>query len=188
MRRGACLRKAVLSLLCVCLLAGCSREEPVEAGLARVDPSLAPTSVVRNTLQVRPNTSRETQLAFANAGPDSLLVDGRLWEIRRADKLIATIQIGTLRPRVQVEKEDVRRGIVGQILTGKVSSIRVDGLEIYFATSRDKTVYVWFGRGLFEVLQIKSKTPKPEEILRGILEHQRTVPAWRPLTVSSGSS
>lgn len=151
----------------------------------RVDPALAPATVSHN-LALHPNTAPATVDAFANAGEQSLVADGRLWEIRRADRLVGTLQITTVVDKVDLRRAENRDKIVRQILSGSVVRLRIEGVEVFHATSGGgKAVYIWFGDGIFEVVQLRDRQLEEidgyTDVVTDIIRHQATVPAWKPL-------
>lgn len=155
---------------------------------AEVDPKLAPTALDAN-LKLYENRDRRTIHAFANAGKRSLVADGRIWEIRRADRLIGTLQIATVLPEVDLMKSNLRDSLVRQILPGSLSSIRIGDVEVFTSEVNGKAVYVWFGKRLFEVLQLRDRATKDfEPLATQVIDHQATVPSWEPLPELVGAS
>lgn len=133
---------------------------------------------------VVPKDDEATRAAFAGAGEDALISDGRMWEIRDADRLVATLQITTMGESVDLGEADARRQIVSQIVSGSVSRIRVADLEVYSAKVDDKVVFVWFGARLLQVLQTKGIDDKAEPLLTELIRHQQGLPAWEPLPLT----
>jgi hypothetical protein len=148
---------------------------------AAVEAALAPDEV-GDGLRLHPNETEETLTAFANAGERSLVADGRIWEIRRADRLVGTLQISTVLPDVDLSKPELKDALVRQIIPGSLTSIRIGSTEVFTAVVDEKAVFVWFGKGLYEVLQLKDRTIEDfEAIATDVIEHQETLPAWEPL-------
>lgn len=148
-----------------------------------VDPALAPTAIQAGNLKLFENTDTSTRKAFADAGRTALFADGRLWELRRADQLVGTLQISTVDSKVNLARSKTRADIVGQILTAPIR-IRIADVEVSAAAAEDHASYVWFGRRLVEILTLKGvKDAKPEDVLAGIITHEQTVNAWEPLPV-----
>jgi len=153
-----------------------------------VDPKLAPPAIGTN-LKLYENRDRRTIHAFANAGKRSLVADGRIWEIRRADRLIGTLQISTVLPTVDLTKDTLRDSMVRQILPGSLSSIRIGDVEVFTSEVNGKAVYVWFGKRLFEVLQLRDRATKDfEPLATQVIDHQATIPSWEPLPNLVGTS
>ncbi|HVM54456.1 MAG TPA: hypothetical protein VM262_14790 [Acidimicrobiales bacterium] len=164
------------------VLAACGDGEQEVAVPTRVDAALAP-EVVHGDLKLYENRDEETVAAFANAGARSLVSDGKVWEIRRADRLVGALQVTTVLPTVDLSEEAVRSTIVRQIIPGAQTRIRIDAVEVYTTEINDKAVFVWFGDGLYQVLQIKDAQLDGayEEVATDVIRHQATVPAWKPL-------
>ena len=168
------------------LLVACGDDEEVAETPPRVDVALAPPELEGN-LKLYENTAEETVAAFANVGETSLLADGRIWELRRADRLVGTLQISTVLPRVELTDQDVRESMVRHILSGAVERIRIDDVEVYTTLVNDKAVFLWFGANVYEVLQLKdAKIEDYEAVAAQIIRHQATVPSWLPLPDSIG--
>lgn len=152
---------------------------------ARVEPALAPAAVGTN-LALHENTAPATVDGFANAGEKALISDGKLWEIRRADRLVGTLQITTLLPEVDVREEDVRNKITQQILVGSMLRLRIEGIEVVTSqTGGGKSLFVWFGDQMLVVVALRDRQLEEAEAYEGIIgdiiRHQATVPAWKPL-------
>jgi hypothetical protein len=163
-------------------LSACSDGTSEQPIAARVADELAPAGIGENLL-LHENRDESTVAAFANLGPDSLLADGRIWEIRRKDRLIGTLQISTVLPEVDLYDVDERDRIAQQVIPGQLTRLRVEGVEVYAAENGDKALYVWFGENVFEIMQIKDTRleGKFESLLAAVLTHQSTVDAWKPL-------
>jgi hypothetical protein len=125
----------------------------------------------------------ETVKAFANAGERSLVADGRLWEIRKGARLVGALQISTVKQKVDLAEAHRRDSIVGEILVGNADRIRVGDVEIFTSAANDKVVYLWFGDGMFEVLQLKGDELDHEQVLTDVIEHQDGMESWRPLAI-----
>jgi hypothetical protein len=170
----------VLAGMLVASAAACGSDATTVAP-AEVDPKLAPAALDTN-LKLYENRDRRTIHAFANAGKRSLVADGRIWEIRRADRLIGTLQISTVLPEVDLRKDHLRDSLVRQILPGSLSSIRIGDVEVFTSEVNGKAVYVWFGTRLFEVLQLRDRGTKDfEPLATQVIDHQATLPSWEPL-------
>lgn len=177
------IRRAVIIAVAIGTLAACGSggDEPTAAPPS-VDESLAPAKVGED-LKLYESTAKETVRAFANVGDSSLVSDGRLWEIRRADRLIGALQLTTVLPDVELTREKTRSAIVSQILPGTSSRIRVGDEEVHTTTVNDKAVFVWFGRDIYVVLQIKDREldGKYDAIAEEVIAHQVASEAWQPL-------
>ena len=179
--------RVVLAVAGLAVLAACGGESASVAP-AEVDPALAPSALAGN-LRLYENRDRETITAFANAGDRTLVADGRIWEIRRADRLIGTLQISTVLPRVDLTEGRIRDTIVRQVLTGGLSSIRIGDVEVFTSTTNDKAVYVWFGAHMFQVLQLRDRGVEDfEPFATEVIDHQATLESWEPLPELLGTN
>ena len=167
-------------LLAVAAVTGCGHSAP-----APPDPvplSLAPTSVLAGSLHLYRNTAPDTLAAFRQDAKDALIADGKLWEIRRADRLIGTLEIATVKPNVNLERPSVRKNMTTPILVGQTSDIRLSGQEVSVVSSDDGvSTVVWFGKGLFEVLQVKDTVVTGPQLAQAIIDYEQTRPEWSPL-------
>ena len=183
-------RRLVLGTLAALLVlsAAACGDKSATVAPSEVDPKLAPSALDTN-LKLYENRDRHTIRAFANAGKRSLVADGRIWEIRRADRLIGTLQISTVLPEVDLEKDKLRDSMVRQILPGSLSSIRIGDVEVFTSEVNGKAVYVWFGKRLFEVLQLRDRAIKDfEPLATQVIDHQTTQASWEPLPDLVGAS
>jgi hypothetical protein len=174
-------RRSTASLLLGALvLAGCGKQaapppDPVPVGLA-------PATVLNNDLQLHLNDSSETVAAFHQDDNLSLISDGKLWEVRRSDRLVGTLEIATLKPNVDVARSSVREHITKPILVGATSSLRLAGQEVTTVTREDGvSPLVWFGKGLMEIVQLKDQQVTGPRLAQAIIEYQQTQSAWSPL-------
>lgn len=124
--------------------------------------------------------------AFTTLGPRALVADGRLWAIRvgLTDRLIGTLQISTMKLKVDLTDPKQRASVISNIIPGAKENIGVGNLDVVRSTSDDKAVYVWFGRDMFEVLQLKRSAKDPidaEKVLAEVIGFQTTHPLWKGL-------
>ena len=179
------MRRAIVSVaLAFAVIAGagaCGDDAPPVVTPKRVDPKLAPAEVAGG-IALHENKDKTTRHALANPGDGALMADGRIWELRRADRLVGTLQISTVLPRFDLRRSDIREGMVSQILPASPTRIRIDGIEIFATRSDDRAQFLWFGADTYEVLQLKDKELDFETVVRDVIAHQRKIPAWKPLT------
>lgn len=168
-------------LVVVTLLAGCGRGDGVTEAPERVPVDLVPDRLLDGKLGTFENRKPSTLKTFANAGPTSLVADTRVWEIRRGDRLVATLQISTVSEKVDLLDEDVRQRFADQLIVGQSSRIRSGDVEVFTASVDDKTIFLWFASNLYEVMQTKDRDLEPEELLADLLEHQHDSKGWKPL-------
>ena len=172
----------LVAVALVAVLAGCGGGGEVEVAPPRVADTLAPAEVAGG-LKLYENTAESTRKAIADAGERTLAADARIWEIRRADRLVGALQITTVLPQVDLRDAEVRRAIGRQIIPGAVTRIRIDAIEVLTREVNDKAVFLWFGDGMYEVLQVKDRElqGRYEDVAAAVIRHQATVPAWKPL-------
>ena len=174
------MRAVVIAALLAGVLSGCAKEVPVAP--VPVPTLLAPGTVLGGTLQLHLNSAKETRAAFHQDDHLSLISDGQLWEIRRADRLIGTLQIATVKPGIDLTRGSVRDHFTKPILVGATSTIRLAGQEVSTVTRSDGvSTMVWFGKGLFEVVQVKDPVVTGAQLAQAIIEHQQTRTEWSPL-------
>ena len=167
-------------LLAVLLVSGC--QDKPKAAPRPVPTALAPKSVIGGTLGLYLNTAPGTERAFRQDADKSLIDQGKLWEIRRKDRLIGTLEIATVKPDVNLAKDNVRRQFTAPILVGARNDIRVLGQEVDMVQGEGGlSTLVWFGKGLFLVLQVKDQVVSAPDLAQAILEHQQSRPEWVPL-------
>ena len=167
----------VLSLV----LAACGGESDETVTPKRVPDDLVPGQYLDEGLLALENTDESTLDALANARDTTLAADTRVWEIRRGQRLVATLQISSVLPKVDLLDEDVRDRFVGQVIPGQVSRLRSGDVEVFTTSVDDKTTYLWFGSELFEILQTKDRALEPEELLAAVVAFQDDKEGWVPL-------
>lgn len=180
------MRGGLRAVMCVLAVSGavtaCGGGQKPPPPIA-VDAALAPEAVAPGNLKLFENTDTSTRKAFADAGQTALFADGRLWEIRRADRLVGTLQISTVVDKVDLRKSKTRNDIVAQILTAPIR-IRVHDVEVSATAAEDHGSYVWFGRHIVEILTLKGvKDAKLDDVLAAIIAHEQTVKSWVPLPI-----
>ena len=174
-------RRLLLASVLWIVVAACGGDEdaaPVRVP-SKVPASLVPSALTNGALTLTQDD--QARKAFAELGDRALIADGRLWQIRQGEQLVATLQVSTMKPKVDLRNEAERASIVKHILPGTRQEIDVNGQTVAMSDSNDKTVYVWFGRDLFQVLQVKSTKLDPEAIVRDLVGFQSTSPDWKGL-------
>ena len=166
------MRRVVLGCALLLALAACGNggDGPLVA------PPSVPTGIVPATLGEGLTVHEFTpaRARFASAGESSLVADGRVWAIRRGQTLVGTLQVSTVKPDVSVVDADDRKAIVGGVMTGiAYETVEVGDTKVIASTAADKSLYLWFGPNLFEVLQVKSTKVVPDEIAAELIEFQQ---------------
>ena len=154
------------------LFAACGNSAAVEAPPPKVPAELAPKSIQQGALKLYENKSPTTQKAFRHGDPHVLVGEGRLWEIRDHQRLVGALEIATVKSKVRLRSSKVRKGIVSDVMPGRVDELTVGDVTVYATTSNDKVVYMWFGKKLFEILQLKGSTLDPEGLLTDLVAYQ----------------
>ena len=154
--RSRAVRWAAAAAVSLSLLAGaCGGDPPVVAKPESVPDGLVPEKVADGALAFYENTTDGVKNAFANAGKESLAADGRMWELRKNDRLIGTLQLSTLMPDVKLDNKRHRDQILKQIMPATVDEIVLGDTTVWTTGSADKNSYLWFGEGMFAVLTLK---------------------------------
>ena len=150
-------------------------------------PSKVALELVPDTLNdgaFRVAEDEKAREAFSTVGSEALVADGRLFAIRDGDRLVGTLQLSTMKTRVDLTDEDQRESVISNVIPGSRATISVGPVSVIQAAGADKTVFVWFGRDMFQVLQLKPTTASPfdpEKVLSEIITHQTAQEAWDPL-------
>lgn len=159
---------------------GSDKKEPSSAAPPpKVPTVLVPPSLVDGTLTL--TDDRQARKTFSKLGERALVADGGLWQVRQGDRLVATLQIATVKTKVDLTDAEQRRAIVRHILPGSRQDIDVEGVTVSMSEAADKTIFVWFARDLFQVMQVKTTKLDPEKILSDLVAFQVESPAWRSL-------
>ena len=162
-------------------LAGCGDDGSTEDVMIpeKVDTSLAPAALSGGALSLREDN--DATKAFGRLPDNALVADGRLYAIRDGDRLVATLQMSTLVPEVDLTEPGRYQEIADKLLPGVKSELSVADVPVFEFATEDKTVYVWFGRQMFQVLQLKGLGVEPEKVLAELIDHQLAQKAWEPL-------
>ena len=152
------MRRALVVTLAVGVLGACGRGDGASIGPpARVPRDIVPASLaVGPGLTVVPNTSKEVKRAFAVKGAKSLAYDGAVWEIRLGAQLVGVLQITSLNDRVDTTEPDDRKAVRRDVLTGSQNAFDVATTPVWTTKDAGRATYVWFGRQMLGILQMKS--------------------------------
>lgn len=163
-------------------LSGCGSPAP-KLVAAKVPLTLAPPTLPGGlNLSEYPSDRK----AFANAGKDSLVADGRLWEIHQGHLLVGTLEIATVITDVSLKNRADRAQILDGAMVGAAPvSINVDGVGVAVASAPQRTMYVWFGHSVFEVLQLDDQRIDPEKVLNNVIGYQQGTGLLSPLPLPS---
>lgn len=175
--------RSVLVLAVLVPLAACGggSGKKVEAALP-VPVEIVPTTLTDFGLTLQPNTDQETADAFTTAGPNALVGDGKVWELRAADRLVGALQLSTLKSRVNPAREADRKAVLGQILPGTNERIDIAGQPVWTAKgSQTKAMYVFFGAHSLGILQLKGKGLEVDRISADLIARIASQPLWDAL-------
>lgn len=176
-------------VVAVALLGACGKDAPEVVAPLPVPDGLVPATVQSDSLAFYETTLPGATEAFANAGEDSLASDGRLWELRKGDRLIGVLQLTTLLPEVDLLDTGNRDAIVKQLLPTARDRIDIGDVAVWSSTTAGKSTFVWFGDGLFSLLTMKPATDdaiEPEAVLQDVLDHMVAADAWKYVYFDEG--
>jgi hypothetical protein len=102
-----------------------------------------------------------------------------VWELRKADRLVGTIELVTLDPtRADTRDAGDRSDIRAQILAGTQSQLDFDGMPVWAAKDGDRELYVWYGRQVLGVLQVKADELDADETVTQVVTSIVGDEAW----------
>lgn len=167
--------------LMLSFLASCGTGEAEVLTPRAVADGLVPDTIAGGRLAFAETKVEEARLAFTEAGDDSLASDGRLWELRIGDRLVGVLQLTTLDHDVDLQDDNDRESIVKQLLPTARDRFDVGDVTIWSTASQGKTIYLWFGRGMFALFTLKPASGDevdPETTLAALLDHMVATDAW----------
>ena len=139
------------------VLGGCGGTSHTIGPPPRVPVAAVPAALtIGPGLTVTPNTTKQIAKAFAAVGKTTLAHDGKVWELRAGSQLVGVLQLTSLNQRVDTTKADDRNAVLRQILAGSQSEFEVATTPVWTANDAGRGTYVWFGRQMLGVLQVKS--------------------------------
>jgi hypothetical protein len=170
-RRSRRWRTAPVLAVAAATLAACG-SAPLPPPPTPVPSGLVPSTLLDGQLGLEEFSPART--TFANAGSSSLVADGRLWQLRRGATLVGTLQVATLKPTLSTAKAADRKDVLDSVLTGApYETIDVQDVPVAQATNADRTLYVWFGAKMFEVLQLKGSKVDPDQVVEALIGAER---------------
>ncbi|HUP85452.1 MAG TPA: hypothetical protein VM143_07275 [Acidimicrobiales bacterium] len=180
---GRAVHAVWLLALVVGLAGGCGEEKPVVKPQS-VPEGIAPPRVQNGEYAFFESELPQVKSAFANAGVNSLVADGRLYEMRRADRLVGVLQVSTVLPELDLADTKLRNQVIGQIMPAVRDRITVGDVVVFSSEANNKTVFLWFEKDMFNLLTIKPGSEDQldaEGVLTEVLDHQTSLPEWDPL-------
>lgn len=163
---------AAFATVVVSVVAGCGSQTGPLVKPASVPEDIVPKTVSGDLTLTEFDPARTT---FAKAGPTSLVADGKVWAIRKGETLVGTLQVSAVKPDVSVTKSRDRQAILDGVMTGtSYETIDLGDVKVAASTAADKTIYLWFGPDLFEVLQVKGTKADPDTIAADLIEYQQS--------------
>jgi hypothetical protein len=175
-------------LLAGLALSGCGRTVPKAQPAPPLPSSAVPThlSVLTSRVVVKPNRDKQTSQAFRAVGSSSLVQQAGVWELRKGVRLVGTLELATLDTRrVDTAKDKDRTAIRQQILAGDPVEFDVAGLPVWSAKDDDRVVYVWYGRQVLGVLQVKADSLDPEETVQQLVSELTSQRGWPALPLDA---
>jgi hypothetical protein len=166
---------------------GCGGDDAApEVKPASVPEDLVPPAVQDNRFAFYESQLPQVKQSFADAGDDSLAADGELWELRKGDRLVGSLQLTTLMPEVDLADEDHRNAILSQLLPTNRDQFLVDEVRVWSTSSNNKTIYLWFGRDLYALMTLKGGSEDeldPERVLGEVVAYNVASDDWKPLYI-----
>lgn len=163
---------ALLGGLALLVPSACSSAPPVHRSEAKVPLRLIPTQIAGGlTVSEYPGDAK----AFADAGPDSLVADGHLWEIHQGHLLVGTLEAATVVHSVSLASVSDRTNILdGAIVGSPPVSVQIDGVQVAVASAPQRSTYVWFGREVFQVLQLDDHDVNSSSVAAAVIGYEQS--------------
>jgi hypothetical protein len=176
-------RRVAALVLVLVAAAGCTASSHRAAAPPELPASVVPARLaVSGGIVVQPNTAKEITDALASPGPKSLVVEARMWELRKGDRLVGALQVATLDSRrVDTALAEDRDAIRSQILAGDPSELAIADLPVWSVKDGDRVLDVWFGRQVLCVLQVKEKDIDHEDALTELVTAIANAKDWPEL-------
>src|SRR4051794_13211862 len=182
------MRRSVLAVVVAALVVvgfgACGGDPPPPPKPKAVPDGLVPDAVQGGSYAFYESTLPQVKSAFANAGKNSLVADGRMWELRKADRLVGILQVSTLLPTVDLHDDGNRNQVINQILPTARDRLTVGDVTVFVSTAKEKFVYLWFSDQTFHLLTIKPGSGDDidrERVMTEVLDHETQSPHWTPI-------
>jgi hypothetical protein len=138
---------------------------------AGVPGRVAPARV--GEVELRPEPTVEK--AFAEAGPSTILAEGRLLSVRRGDDLEGSLQVAAFKPGITAAEGRVRRAVVRSIGRGQFRLTRIGSLRAYVLDLPEQRFLLWFppdGR-TYDLLVTRSTFDQADRLLTQVVAYQQ---------------
>jgi hypothetical protein len=124
-------------------------------------------------VELRPEPTVEK--AFAEAGPSTILAEGRLLSVRRGDDLEGSLQVAAFKPGITAAEGRVRRAVVKSIGRGQFRLTRIGSLRAYVLDLPEQRFLLWFppdGRS-YDLLVTRSTFDQADRLLTQVVAYQQ---------------
>lgn len=182
------IRRIAVAVVLAATVAACGGGGSEVAAPQPVADGLVPSRIYDDVYAFH-ETDLPVHESFAEAGPSSLAADGRLWELRKNDRLVGVLQLTTLLPEVDLTDTDVRDSIVKQLMPTARDRYDVGDVTVWTTTTPGKSSFVWFANGMFALMTLKPGSNddlEPEIVLDDVLDHMVAAPAWEYIYFDDG--
>jgi len=180
-------RRVAAAIVVVALAFGaCGGDAPPPIRPSKVPDGLVPSGVQSNNFMFYESTLPQVKEAFANAGRLSLAADGRLYELRKGDRLVGALQLTTLLPEVDLHNPEHRNKILRQLLPTSRDEFMIDEVNVWAVVTDEKQVYLWFAEDMYALLTLKPGSDDnldPETVVKEVVTHNASSDAWKPLYI-----
>ena len=182
-RRAGLAGLALSTLLTGCGVVASATTPPkaVPTGLAPASLKL-PAQAAAISVQLYPAATRR----FATAGGNSMVADGRLWQLRQGPTLVGTLEIATFKPKVNLRDYSERQQLISLIMPGAFLTTQVGRVQVFTTSTPNLDLYLWFGRQLFEVMQVRTSGVDAKAVLQAVIDYQQPSGQLLPVSVTSG--
>jgi hypothetical protein len=141
-----------------------------------VPDAVVPTKVAAaGGLTIVAHTGPDVADALKAVGRQSLVEQGHEWEVRQGDRLVGALELATLRSRADTRKEADRQAI-RHVLPTEPAELDFSGVPVYEAKDGERTVFLWYGRQVLGVLQLRGQIDVDavaNELIIAMLQHDR---------------
>jgi hypothetical protein len=129
-------------ILIATILVACTRQQEPAGAAARSFPeTLAPADFLGFTFK----REKSAEAAFGKVDPqESLVTGGRVFTIRKAGEVLASLQAAEFKPGLGATRREVREGVLESIGTGRFELTRVGGERMFVKRLPEQSYFLWF--------------------------------------------